>query len=213
MKVQLKGLGKRFQFDWVLRGIDLELETPGQYAVRGPNGSGKSTFLKMLCGHLSPSEGKIQFFVQDQIIDPNKVYQHLTYAAPYIDLIEELTLEEAIDFHQRFKPLLAGLDRKKMITLLDFERSAKKQIRYFSSGMKQRLKLALAICSASDMVLLDEPTSNLDEQGIEWYRSLIDQYTPGRLLVIASNASVDFDFCNVQIPIIDYKQKGRRKKK
>lgn len=212
MKVQLKQVGKRYQYEWILRGIDLELAGPGQYAVSGPNGSGKSTFLKMLSGHLTPSEGSMHFSRDGRALDINQVYRYLTFAAPYIDLIEELRLREAVDFHRRFKPLLPGIDSPALVRLLGFERAAGKQIRFFSSGMKQRLKLALAICSQSDMILLDEPTSNLDQQGISWYRQLIEQYTRDRLLIVASNAEVDFDFCRERIAIPDYKKRRKGSK-
>ena len=212
MRVELKKAGKRYQYEWIIRGMDLSLTAPGQYAVSGPNGSGKSTFLKLLSGHLTPSEGSVQFFIQDRPVEVHQIYRHLTYAAPYIDLIEELDLTEAIDFHRRFKPLKDNLDTVGLIQLLGFQRSAKKQIRFFSSGMKQRLKLALAICSRSSFLLLDEPTSNLDQQGIQWYRQLIEDFASDRLIVVASNAEVDYDFCQERIAIPDFKYSPSPKK-
>ena len=212
MKVQLENVGKRFQYDWIIRGISLEFSAPKQYAITGPNGSGKSTLLKMLCGHLSPSEGKIRFSKDGKAIDPNQVYQHITYAAPYIDLIEEMTLQEAIDFHQGFKNLLPGLDRDTLIERMGFEKAAKKPIRFFSSGMKQRLKLALAICSEADLLILDEPSTNLDEPSIQWYRDLLQEYAQDRLLIIASNAQVDFDFCKERVSVLNYKKRKKGKR-
>lgn len=207
MRVQLKQVGKRFKYEWIFKGIDLELVSGQSYAIQGPNGSGKSTLLKILSGHLSPSKGKIEFSSNGQATDINQVYKSITYAAPYIDMIEDFTLTEAIQFHQKFKPLLAGLDTQALIQLLQFERSADKAVKYFSSGMKQRLKLVLALCSSSELVLLDEPGTNLDRQGIEWYRRLVDQYSGDRLIVIASNVKEDFDFCDQQMNILDYKNK------
>ncbi|MEM6380318.1 MAG: ABC transporter ATP-binding protein [Bacteroidota bacterium] len=207
MKVQLEQVGKRFKYEWIFRGISTTFEASQSYAIQGPNGSGKSTLLKVLSGHLTPSKGKISFEFDGGPIEINQVYKELTYAAPYIALIEDFTLKEAIDFHQQFKQLYPGISTEDLIEILGFQKSADKQVKYFSSGMKQRLKLALAICSQSSFLLLDEPTTNLDEQGVSWYRSLIERFTNDRLLVIASNVAVDFDFCQHQLLITDYKKK------
>ena len=205
MRIELEKVGKRYQNDWVLRNIQLQLEENKPYALTGPNGSGKSTFLKILSGHLSPSKGKITHHHDGQAVDLNTLYQFISYAAPYIDLIEELTLVEAIKFHQNFKSLQKDLSTSQLIELLGFKKSKNKQIKYFSSGMKQRLKLALSICSKSPLLLLDEPSTNLDKQGIDWYLSLIKDYAQNRLVVVASNVEVDYQFCKDVIPISQFK--------
>ena len=143
MKIELKGVGKRFRQEWVLRELSGSFEQPGRYAVTGPNGSGKSTLLRLLSGHLTPSKGQVSFFENEQKLNPEQVYAHISYAAPYIELIEEFTLAEALDFHRKFRPFLPGLGTKELIARLGFQKSATKEIRHFSSGMKQRLKLLL----------------------------------------------------------------------
>ncbi|MCH2082051.1 MAG: ABC transporter ATP-binding protein [Saprospiraceae bacterium] len=205
MNIKVDRLGKRFQREWIVRRFSYEFSAGQIYAVHGPNGSGKSTLLKMLSSHLSPSKGKISFFQAQKAIPVAEVYSHLAYAAPYIELIEELTLDEAIHFHLRFKNLLDGLSANDLIKILGFESSQHKQIRFFSSGMKQRLKLALAICSDTSLLLLDEPTTNFDKQGIQWYRQLLQKYTRDRIVIIASNIALDFDFAQHEIHILDYK--------
>ena len=211
MKVQLDQVGKRFKFEWIFRGVDLSFESPIQYAIQGPNGSGKSTLLKVLSGHLTPSKGKVTFSNAQGNIEIGQVYKSVSFAAPYINLIESFTLTEAIQFHQQFKSFQQDLDTQALIELLNFQKSANKQIRFFSSGMKQRLKLVLALCSDTPILLLDEPTTNLDTQGMEWYRSLIDRFANDRLLIIASNVAVDFDFCQERVNIMDYKKKKNKK--
>ena len=205
MKIELQGVGKRYKLEWILRGIDLSVPPQSQVAITGPNGSGKSTLMKILSGYLSPSKGSIKFTDQEQPVAVSDLYHHLAYAAPYIDLIEELTLLEAIRFHQQFKPLLPGMETDSIYQLLGFKKAKRKQIRHFSSGMKQRLKLALALCSDTALLLLDEPTTNLDTEGIQWYRSLIDRFAQNRTLVIASNVDVDFDFCEQRVDVLAYK--------
>lgn len=210
MKVELNDISKRYRYEWVLRGLSTTFQEGTQYAISGPNGSGKSTLLRMISAHLTPSQGSVSFFRKEKKIDIGEVYAHLTYAAPYIDLIEEFTLIEAIRFHTRFKTLNNGLTEKDLIDLLALPKATNKQIRHFSSGMKQRLKLGLAICSESEILLLDEPTSNLDLQGIDWYRHLMASFAQDRLAIIASNAEVDFDFCTHRLRVTDFKKGQKR---
>lgn len=205
MRIELDKVGKRYRMEWILRGLSIHFEAGKRYAITGPNGSGKSTLLKILSGHLTPSRGKARFFLGQQAVDTASVYRHLSYAAPYIELIEELSLWEALQFHLRFKPLYNGMNAKDVLELLHFKKARNKSIRDFSSGMKQRLKLALAICSDTPLLLLDEPTTNLDKEGVAWYRQLIEDYSPGRLLIVASNVDVDFDFCEEKVDVLEYK--------
>jgi len=205
IQIALKKISKRYRQEWIFRKVNYTFEQGKSYAILGPNGSGKSTFLKSISGHLTPTKGKITYTDNQQPIDKGDIYRQISYAAPYIQLIEELTLQEAIEFHQQFKPFIKGIDSKFIIDLLQFQKSAKKEIRFFSSGMKQRLKLVLSFLSDSQILLLDEPTTNLDTEGIQWYRQLVKQYHNNRLLVIASNVEVDYNFCDQQINILDYK--------
>ena len=206
-EIILNNVGKRFRYEWIFRNVSTNFEQGRRYAILGPNGIGKSTLMKILSGHLTPSEGKMMVQINGKTLDVDAIYQHVNYAAPYIELIEEFTLTEAIDFHIKFHPLSNSLTINDLIFLLGFQKSKDKEIRYFSSGMRQRLKLALAICSNSPILLLDEPTTNLDVQGVDWYRGLMQQYTEGsnRLVIIASNAEHDYDFCDATLNILDFK--------
>lgn len=205
MKIELHNIAKRYRYEWVLRGVNLHFETGKNYAITGPNGSGKSTLLKILSGHLTPSKGKIQFSLNDSDLSNELIYKQLSYAAPYIDLIEEFTLTEALHFHYNFKPFINNQTPKDIINLLGFKKAQDKAIRYFSSGMKQRLKLALAICSDTQFLLLDEPTATLDRQGVEWYQDLIRQFADNRLVIVASNVEEDFFFCEERVSILEFK--------
>ncbi len=209
MRIELAGVGKRYRREWILRQIDLQLAAGGRYAVTGPNGSGKSTLLKMLSGHLTPSKGTIRFSHQDKLVPVAEVYEHLAFAAPYIELIEEFSLLEAIRFHERFRPLLPGLTIDSLIERLGLERARNRPVAQFSSGMKQRLKLALACCTRANFLLLDEPTTNLDAQGIAWYHSLLEEYVGDRLLIIASNVADDYRMCTGEIDILAYKSRKK----
>jgi ABC-type multidrug transport system ATPase subunit len=206
MTITLENIGRRFNRDWIFRGVNYTFTSGNNYAVLGPNGSGKSTLLQVLNSSLTPSEGKIFFTDNGKDIEPEAVYNKLSLAAPYLELIEEFSLSEVIDFHFQFKAFLPGMDRKSVIELLNMHASRNKLVKYFSSGMKQRLKLALAFCSDTEMLMLDEPTSNLDTQGVDWYLSLIEQFAANRLTIICSNQEHEYSFCKEKLSITDYKR-------
>ena len=205
MTIHLADAGKRFRFDWIFRKLDFSFRSGQRYALLGPNGSGKSTLMKVLSGHLSLSKGRVSFEENGKTLDADAVYRCIAYAAPYIELIEEFTLEEALRFHTRLKPLLPGLSTGFLHELLELPRARHKELRFFSSGMKQRVKLALAVCTDAPILLLDEPTTNLDVNAVAWFKKLVEQYAGNRLLVIASNDPGDLELCREQINILNYK--------
>lgn len=205
MQITLKNIGRRFNRDWIFRGIDYTFSQGHTYAVLGSNGSGKSTLLAVLNGSLGPSQGDINFTNDGNKIEVSDVFNYLSLAAPYLELIEEFSLNEMIDFHFKFKNTKPGIDKAAIIELLNLPGSANKLIKYFSSGMKQRLKLALAFCADTPILMLDEPTSNLNAQGVEWYLSLVQQFAAGRLTIICSNQEHEYSFCEHRLSITDYK--------
>jgi ABC-type multidrug transport system ATPase subunit len=205
MIITLQNIGRRFNRDWIFKGVDYTFTSGESYAILGPNGSGKSTLLQVLNGSLSPSFGKIEFVNDGKPVEIETVFTHLSLATPYLELIEEFTMSEMIDFHFKFKSFKPGMDKAQLINLLNLPKSANKLIKYFSSGMKQRLKLALAFCADTPMLMLDEPTSNLDTQGVDWYLSLVQQFAAGRLTIVCSNQEHEYGFCNHRLSIVDYK--------
>ncbi|SDP99583.1 ABC transporter [Mucilaginibacter sp. OK268] len=206
MNITLQNIGRRFNRDWIFRGVDYTFNSGQAYAILGPNGSGKSTLLQVLNASLTPSAGTISYTFQDKPVEATEVFQHLSLAAPYLELIEEFTLTEMVDFHFKFKQYKPGIDKKELIGLLSLAKSENKLIRYFSSGMKQRLKLILAFCADTPILMLDEPTSNLDTQGVDWYLGLVEQFAHNRLTIICSNQEHEYGFCNERLGISDYKQ-------
>ncbi len=205
MKINLEHIGRRFNREWIFRDVNYVFESGSSYAILGANGAGKSTILQVISGSLSSSEGTISYSKDGVLLNPENVFEHLSMAAPYLELIEEFSLRELIDFHFRFKKYRSGLDRDLMIELMGLKHSEHKAIKNFSSGMKQRVKLGLAFCSDTEMVLLDEPASNLDQQGLEWYLSLVEKYTEDRILIICSNQLQEYSFCKNQLNVADYK--------
>jgi ABC-type multidrug transport system ATPase subunit len=206
MYIQLENLGKRFSRQWIFRGISCSFEAGNSYAIVGPNGSGKSTLLQVIAGAVEKSEGAIRFSNSDGLILPEKHFQELSMAAPYLELIEELTLTEFLHFHQGFKPFVKGVTPKFIIEYLGLKAAASKQLRYFSSGMKQRVKLAQAVFSDVSVVILDEPTANLDLDGIDLYLRLVKEYCAGRILLVGSNDEDEIKMCTGRINVNDFKK-------
>jgi ABC-type multidrug transport system ATPase subunit len=203
MKIRLQQITKQFGQHILFRNVDAEFIQGNSYALTGANGSGKSTLLQIMAGYVLPTEGVIEIERENKKIEPEQWYKHIAMATPYLELIEELTLSEMVELHHAMKPLL--FSPKELITSIQLEHAAHKPVRYFSSGMKQKLKLALALFSDAPILLLDEPTANLDATNTTWYQQQILRFTSQKLIVIASNDSKEYDFCQQIIHVSNYK--------
>ncbi len=204
--IHTERLSKRFHRDWIFKDFSYNFIAGQSYAITGPNGSGKSTLLQILAGFLPPTEGKLELVQANNTISPEYFYKYIALAAPYLELIEEYTLTELIRFHNQFKPRQEGLSERRLIELMYLERSANKLVRNFSSGMKQRLKLGLALYSQADILMLDEPTSNMDDRGISWYQEQMETTSKGKIVLICSNQPYEWSFCQHQIKITDFQR-------
>lgn len=206
MQITLQHLGKRFNREWIFRNVNLTLQSGQSYVFVGPNGSGKSTLLQVLMGAMPQTEGEIQYKKNESTaLEMDDWHKQIVLAAPYLELIEEFTLHELLAFHQQFKPFKKGTTALGILQKLELETSQHKLIKYFSSGMKQRLKLGLAFYSDVPVVLLDEPTSNLDARWSAWYRAEVQQLQPDQLLIIYSNIPAEYDFCPNVVDLAHYK--------
>jgi ABC-type multidrug transport system ATPase subunit len=206
MRIKLSNAGKRFNREWIFRNADIEFNSSSSYAVTGPNGSGKSTLLQCIGGMLQLSEGSMQYAIDNKQLANEEVYKQVSFCAPYMDVIEEMTLTEFLHFHNQFKSFINNFSIKEIIEEIGLEDAINKQIRYYSSGMKQRVKLAQGIFSDASIILLDEPCSNLDAKGIELYHTLINKYCKDRLVIVCSNDEVEYNFTNERISVLDYKK-------
>ena len=204
MTITLENIGKRYNKEWIFRGVDGQLIENESYVIKGSNGSGKSTFLKIISGYGIPTEGRL--VVNSGDFDLTKLYKEISIAAPYVDIPEEFTLSELVEFHSKFKSLkYKGEDKLHEVFNLP-ESVQGKLIKEYSSGMRQRVKLGLAILSESKLLLLDEPLSNLDEKGMNWYASMINEYKKDRIIVVCSNNfEKEYFFCEKEINIENYK--------
>ncbi|MEP7144693.1 MAG: ATP-binding cassette domain-containing protein [Ferruginibacter sp.] len=203
MQITLTNTGKRYNREWIFRHFDYEFSAGKKYAITGANGSGKSTLLQIIAGSLTHNEGTVIMTADNRQITEADCHRYLSIAAPYLELVEEMTAKEFLSFHDLFKPLIVSTEE--ILRAIELSAAANKQIRYYSSGMKQRLKLAQAFFCNTPVLLLDEPTTNLDVDGIALYHKLIRTYTRQKLVIISSNDQQEYDFCEEVVEIGKYK--------
>jgi ABC-type multidrug transport system ATPase subunit len=169
MRLDAQNLGRRYGRQWIFRQLSHDFQPGSATAILGPNGAGKSTLLSILAGQLLPSEGQVAYSLAGQPVPVAEVPRHLAYCAPYLELPEDFTLLELLAFHTKLKPLRPGVSITDLVEIMYLHKARHQAVRTFSSGMKQRLKLGLALYAAAPLLLLDEPTTNLDAQGTAWY--------------------------------------------
>jgi ABC-type multidrug transport system ATPase subunit len=205
LNIALNGIGKKFNRTWLFRDVNLQFESNHAYALTGFNGSGKSTLLQIIYGYQVASAGKVEVSANGKPVADEILYKHIAIATPYMELPEELTLLEVLEFHFAFKKPANDITFEMIIAEAGLSGSEDKQVKYFSSGMKQRLKLMLAFYNDCEILLLDEPCSNLDEQGVRWYRDMMKEQKGTRTIIIASNQQSEYDFCDAVYSITAFK--------
>ncbi|MBP9151833.1 MAG: ATP-binding cassette domain-containing protein [Flavobacteriales bacterium] len=205
-QISLQNVGKRYNHEWIFRGVNHTFKQNEHTVIRGANGSGKSTLLQVILGSTIASEGELSYSANGKEVKVEESVGLFSLATPYLELVEEFTLIEMLEFHQKMKSFKAGLTIDSIIETLYLTDSKNKAIKYYSSGMKQRVKLGLALLSDTAFVLLDEPTSNLDAAAIDWYKNLVEENKEGRIIIVCSNDQKDeFSFCSEELNVNDYK--------
>jgi ABC-type multidrug transport system ATPase subunit len=207
MRLDAQGLGRRYGRHWIFRHMSYAFEPDSATAILGPNGAGKSTLLSILAGQLLPSEGAVRYehALSGKQLPVAEVPQQLAYCAPYLELPEDFTLLELLAFHTKLKPLRPGVSITDLVEIMYLHKARHQAVRTFSSGMKQRLKLGLALYAAAPLLLLDEPTTNLDAQGAAWYLEHVARVRgAGRLVIVSSNVPAEYGFCDAQVRITDF---------
>lgn len=195
MNIECESLSKRYTLNWIFKDLTTSFNGPGIYGIAGSNGSGKSTLLSLISGYLSPSKGSIKYTIDGQSIEREHIFSHMSIAAPYIEVIEEYTIGELLKVYGKLKPLEQNVDTKEFLKIAYLEKDRKKPIKYFSSGMKQRMQLLLAIKTDVPFLLLDEPSSFLDAKAKDWFYQLVTAYKNDKLIIMASNAEEDLRVC------------------
>ncbi|MCU0417627.1 MAG: ATP-binding cassette domain-containing protein [Cytophagaceae bacterium] len=196
MKIHAENISKRFHRDWIISPQTLTIESTECVALIGTNGSGKSTLLQLLASLLVPTTGSLSYITSDnKILSLSSAVLQCTYVAPYQELIEELTVDEFLSWHFSLR-VGDFTNSKDFLSYAGIPGSIHKEIRFFSSGMKQRLKLGIAFRTAAAITFLDEPTSYLDAQGIKWYEEEIKKLFHQRTIVLASNIEKEYQLAD-----------------
>lgn len=201
--IQLKAdnLQKRYGQKTVFSDLSIDTAT-SVLGIAGVNGSGKSTLLKCLAGLQKLTSGIFHWKIDGTPVDRKNLRNKLGFAAPYVQLYEELTVRENLEFIQNVRSLNHDMSVSDLLTPLGAHQLINHHFGELSTGQQQRIKLAAATIHNPDILLLDEPGSNLDEAGKEIIHSLVDSYKQsGRMVVIASNQQDELDLCNELIEL------------
>lgn len=202
MQIRLEAIQKSYQKKLIFQNLSAEFESGKRFGIAGHNGSGKSTLLKIIAGFITPNSGNILYSIQGKNIPVESIYMHINFTAPYLDLPIDLSFYELLDFHFSLKARLNGLSNDQINEYFQLPQNL--AIRQFSSGMLQRVKLALAFFTEGDLILLDEPTETLDDKGFELYVSLLENQSKNRTIIISSNKEKDFIACESILRVNDF---------
>lgn len=200
--LSVRDLTKKYNKRTVFSGLDLE-HTKGVLGISGANGSGKSTFIKCIAFLLRPTSGMVEWKVDGITLDPSGIRKHIGIAAPYINLYDELTGSENLRFLQQISDPHAGHERiddlLALIGMTGFKDAAFGEL---STGQQQRFRLAAALIRRPEILLLDEPGSNLDEDGRALVEQIVrQQTTTGGLVVLATNSAEELALADRVIPV------------
>lgn len=195
----------------VFKNVSFDLKTSQSLAITGKNGSGKSTLIKIIANIINPNSGSYKILHNNSALPQNKLYKLTGLIAPYLSLYDELTGYENLLFFYNLKTGVNKLNPQKKNIIdkyfeeLNLSHAKDEQVKNYSSGMKQRLKFAFAIMNEPELLLLDEPTSNLDNEGRETFFSIIKNRKQNCLILIATNDDEEKSLCDASLNIEDYK--------
>lgn len=190
MIIKGENIGKKFGRTWIFRHQNFELKSGETIVITGKNGAGKSTLLQIIAGFLTPSHGSI--YADGEKMDEQN--HQMAFIGPYTEVIEEFTLSEFLKFHEQFKKPVCSMEEMADLASLPLD----KMIGDFSTGMKQRTKLITAFYYENDAIFMDEPTSNLDEEGFKWWDKELEKVNR-RLIVLASNDKAEIQTCTKEL--------------
>ena len=203
-QIDCHNLSKSFGLTPIFRNFTYKFDQ-GSYGIAGANGSGKSTLIKILSGFLTPTSGNISFIHGDKTVEIEDLYRHVSIAAPYVEMYPDLTVSESISYQSKFKSWYADLNNNSVLELSGLALAKERPVKFLSSGMRQRLKLTLCLLSNTNVIILDEPTTNLDVNAQNWFADLFKTYGKNRLSLIASNEIFDLDLCEKRLLMQDFK--------
>jgi len=195
--IQSQNLFKLFGRRLIFKDINFNWTESGIFGISGPNGSGKSTLVKIVAGLIAPSSGKITHKNSGSEIIPEKLHNHIGFVSPYLVLYEEFSAWENLKIFAKIRGVSFN-EEKVTYYLAQFLLENRKNdlVKTYSSGMKQRLKFIFALMHSPEVLIFDEPTSNLDEEGKKVVYKIVSEEGKQRIVIIASNEVKDLELCS-----------------
>jgi heme exporter protein A len=203
LRLTATGITKEFNRRTIFRDVSASLSPGDSLAITGRNGSGKSTLVKVIAGLLSPSRGTIGYTLDGKPLDPESLRYHIGLVTPYLQLYDEFSGSENLELLSKIRSD-AGIDARRIEHVLEEVGLSERRsdfVRTYSSGMKQRLKYAFAVLHQPSLLVLDEPTSNLDHDGIAMVRRFVEQQKKSGMLIVATNDADEAGWCSSVIEL------------
>lgn len=196
-KIEIQSIGKKFNASPIFRDISFSRSSGLSCAITGPNGSGKSTLLEIVGGIKLPSMGAVDYSLNEISIEKKNIHNHIGFVSPRMNLYNELSGIENIEFVTSSHE--GKYDIAEYFKRFDLFEQRDKLVAHYSTGMKQRLKIIAALVRGPGILLLDEPSTNLDARGKELFLSYLDSAQEDKIIIIATNDEVEAQFCNEEI--------------
>ena len=199
MAIKVENLGKNLGERKVISSLNLELRQGESVAITGPNGSGKTTLLKLLLALLRPSSGKVTYYDDDRVLSREELRHRISFVSPYLSLYDQLSAEENLQFFTAVRGgNITGKDIDSLLLKVGLVGRGMDLVSEYSTGMKQRLKYAVALSSKPDFLLIDEPSSGLDDSGKAMMTALIEEQRSGSIIIIATNEKEEYSLASQQ---------------
>jgi len=200
-------LNKTFGRRLIFNDINFRLAEPGIFGISGPNGSGKSTLVKIIAGLLSSTKGKVSYKNSEKEIIPEKLHNHIGFVSPYLILYEEFSAWENLEYFAKIRGISFDKDyAKKLLERFLLYNRRNDLVKTYSSGMKQRMKFIFALIHRPELLIFDEPTSNLDNEGRNSVYEIIEDKSKESIIIIASNDKADLDLCPEILDLTAFKK-------
>ncbi len=204
LRITVKGVTKEFNRRKVFENVNFEISNGHSIAITGPNGSGKSTLVRIVAKVLSPTRGEVRYYLDGVDGSDDVVRDAIGFVSPYLQLYDEFSALENVMFLNRIRlnsRRLSSADTEKILGKVNLFHRKDDLVRGFSSGMKQRLKYALSLSHSPAVLILDEPTANLDDEGIAVVRQIVREQTERGILILATNSAEEAAWCEREITL------------
>lgn len=197
----LSNIGKRFNGRWLFRHVDISWKRGDRVAIIGANGSGKSSLTSLIAGYLTATEGEVVIKNNGLVVAEQEYWRYISWTSPALLIPEQLSYLELFLQVEKLRGFHTDWSVEKMERLMGLEKYRNQPLKSFSSGMRQRVKLILTFAIHADILILDEPTAHLDENGVEWFSNLIKNAKHDFIFVASNSNNDETFFCNQMLDV------------